>query len=99
FFNDPPTPEISPLSLHDALPILPSLATVPEPADEQERQRGQDDKREDPDRDRKSTRLNSSHTVISYPALCLKKGCRHMGGMRSACKSVWLFPRVRGRGV
>src|SRR4029453_8321036 len=50
FFNDPPTPEISPLSLHDALPILPSLATVPEPADEQERQRGQDDQREDPDR-------------------------------------------------
>src|SRR5947207_10896889 len=26
-----------------------------------------------PDRDRKSTRLNSSHTVISYAVFCLKK--------------------------
>src|SRR5260221_9942776 len=28
---------------------------------------------EDPRRDRKSTRLNSSHTVISYAVFCLKK--------------------------
>src|SRR5438034_7888851 len=27
----------------------------------------------DPRRDRKSTRLNSSHTVISYAVFCLKK--------------------------
>src|SRR5256885_11046340 len=27
----------------------------------------------DPDRDRKSTRLNSSHLVISYAVFCLKK--------------------------
>src|SRR5260221_8358184 len=27
----------------------------------------------DPARDRKSTRLNSSHTVISYAVFCLKK--------------------------
>src|SRR5438132_8640036 len=27
----------------------------------------------DADRDRKSTRLNSSHTVISYAVFCLKK--------------------------
>src|SRR5438034_4720801 len=27
----------------------------------------------DPDPDRKSTRLNSSHTVISYAVFCLKK--------------------------
>src|SRR5260221_6118791 len=33
------------------------------------RQRWQFDKR----RDRKSTRLNSSHTVISYAVFCLKK--------------------------
>src|SRR5436190_8543417 len=26
-----------------------------------------------PDKDRKSTRLNSSHTVISYAVFCLKK--------------------------
>src|SRR5260221_7865872 len=29
--------------------------------------------RVDPVRDRKSTRLNSSHTVISYAVFCLKK--------------------------
>src|SRR5438034_10372964 len=29
--------------------------------------------RADADRDRKSTRLNSSHTVISYAVFCLKK--------------------------
>src|SRR5438132_6686387 len=29
--------------------------------------------REPPGRDRKSTRLNSSHTVISYAVFCLKK--------------------------
>src|SRR5438132_6558013 len=29
--------------------------------------------REPGDRDRKSTRLNSSHTVISYAVFCLKK--------------------------
>src|SRR5438034_7935574 len=28
-------------------------------------------------RDRKSTRLNSSHTVISYAVFCLKKKKRH----------------------
>src|SRR5256885_13842645 len=32
FFNDPPTPEISPLSLHDALPIFagPPAPAIPE---------------------------------------------------------------------
>src|SRR5947207_10687490 len=29
------------------------------------------------DRDRKSTRLNSSHTVISYAVFCLKKKTRY----------------------
>src|SRR5260221_14051448 len=31
-------------------------------------------------RDRKSTRLNSSHTVISYAVFCLKKKKKHTGG-------------------
>src|SRR5438034_7246208 len=31
------------------------------------------DRAGDPGRDRKSTRLNSSHTVISYAVFCLKK--------------------------
>src|SRR5260221_1628042 len=30
-----------------------------------------------PDEDRKSTRLNSSHTVISYAVFCLKKKKEH----------------------
>src|SRR5215211_9104526 len=30
-----------------------------------------------PGRDRKSTRLNSSHTVISYAVFCLKKKKKH----------------------
>src|SRR5256885_15652172 len=83
FFNDTATTEIYTLSLHDALPIsiaeriralghfapgsyadfgkLTSLADVPH----------------DPPKaleiDRKSTRLNSSHLVISYAVFCLKK--------------------------
>src|SRR5260221_8468784 len=35
-------------------------------------------------RDRKSTRLNSSHTVISYAVFCLKKKKKQH---RTACKS------------
>src|SRR5438132_3431739 len=33
---------------------------------------------EPPDRDRKSTRLNSSHTVISYAVFCLKKKSKRL---------------------
>src|SRR5256885_12102175 len=36
-------------------------------------------------RDRKSTRLNSSHLVISYAVFCLKKKKLHI----SSCHSVW----------
>src|SRR5438034_6672587 len=38
--------------------------------DQQQRENGRDEIR---DGDRKSTRLNSSHTVISYAVFCLKK--------------------------
>src|SRR2546430_8851346 len=82
FFNDTATTEIYTLSLHDALPISSldafghelgrrdlALLEVPiggaffhgaetaHPADQ----------------DRKSTRLNSSHSQISYAVFCLKK--------------------------
>src|SRR5256885_5311353 len=86
FFNDTATTEIYTLSLHDALPIwhrrlfvqataigllLSALVAflLPErytsttqlmPPDAQST-------------DRKSTRLNSSHLVISYAVFCLKK--------------------------
>src|SRR2546430_12510790 len=86
FFNDTATTEIYTLSLHDALPILPSpgLKRVPRwrtmisppetvwPA-----------KTFTPNilglesrplrLDRKSTRLNSSHSQISYAVFCLKQ--------------------------
>src|SRR2546426_3522326 len=72
FFNDTATTEIYTLSLHDALPIsLPSLKDVIHrnrvaigvaPVAHVRRPR-----------DRKSTRLNSSHLVISYAVFCLKK--------------------------
>src|SRR5256885_17028737 len=71
FFNDTATTEIYTLSLHDALPIcsiernscVNSSINV---------------KRElvcpsSSKVDRKSTRLNSSHLVISYAVFCLKK--------------------------
>src|SRR6266446_8587550 len=66
FFNDTATTEIYTLSLHDALPINrgagESLVECPCP------------KHQLFDRiDRKSTRLNSSHLVISYAVFCLKK--------------------------
>src|SRR5947209_17954355 len=69
FFNDTATTEIYTLSLHDALPILDVHVAVQRPVGAEElalsrRVRG---------RDRKSTRLNSSHANISYAVFCLKK--------------------------
>src|SRR5258708_24839991 len=89
FFNDTATTEIYTLSLHDALPILGALvreatarqrrlqrvdpdlvqANLPHRATLRERGRHGRDAR----RDRKSTRLNSSHQIISYAVFCLKK--------------------------
>src|SRR6476620_12176123 len=66
FFNDTATTEIYTLSLHDALPISGRPAPAwpesrsPVPATSTAR-------------DRKSTRLNSSHANISYAVFCLKK--------------------------
>src|SRR5256885_16962325 len=81
FFNDTATTEIYTLSLHDALPIYPHLGVAPAPArriDAQEKRTqpqhpGQHDADRGVRRDRKSTRLNSSHLVISYAVFCLKK--------------------------
>src|SRR5438132_8251270 len=78
FFNDPATTEIYTLSLHDALPIslddlLPeAFAAVREAAKRTLGQRAFDVQLMGAG-DRKSTRLNSSHTVISYAVFCLKK--------------------------
>src|SRR5215218_5814537 len=67
FFNDTATTEIYTLSLHDALPISDE---GPGAVLEFEQLGG---KGEVHRVDRKSTRLNSSHTVISYAVFCLKK--------------------------
>src|SRR5258708_23531502 len=67
FFNDTATTEIYTLSLHDALPI--SRATL---FYDIGNVFSQDDTRY-VGRDRKSTRLNSSHQIISYAVFCLKK--------------------------
>src|SRR2546430_8382703 len=67
FFNDTATTEIYTLSLHDALPISPvHQGTRLEKA----LLHGDDVTGK---QDRKSTRLNSSHSQISYAVFCLKK--------------------------
>src|SRR5438874_9312697 len=72
FFNDTATTEIYTLSLHDALPISRGDArpVVPLAPARSRRARRRAHLR---GRDRKSTRLNSSHVEISYAVFCLKK--------------------------
>src|SRR5438132_13251106 len=75
FFNDTATTEIYTLSLHDALPI--SSFTLCAGSDsaiaDQCCVMSESIRSARSSRDRKSTRLNSSHTVISYAVFCLKK--------------------------
>src|SRR5436305_15028740 len=86
-FNDTATTELYTLSLHDALPIL--LDTLERARDNERRfvadashelrtpltaLRGNvEHLARHGARDRKSTRLNSSHVRISYAVFCLKK--------------------------
>src|SRR5256885_17223128 len=70
FFNDTATTEIYTLSLHDALPISASKDDLRS----ENRRHPHGSRRVQPrPQDRKSTRLNSSHLVISYAVFCLKK--------------------------
>src|SRR5258708_28247427 len=70
FFNDTATTEIYTLSLHDALPISSGCCGGPSPS----RVSGpRNVSMGHAVRDRKSTRLNSSHQIISYAVFCLKK--------------------------
>src|SRR2546430_10328912 len=77
FFNDTATTEIYTLSLHDALPISLTMAaarvTLLEILDA--KAYAHFDALAETSRisDRKSTRLNSSHSQISYAVFCLKK--------------------------
>src|SRR2546430_13508838 len=75
FFNDTATTEIYTLSLHDALPIW---LGGPDPTAFDPRSTaaaGRSGSLDDGNyaQDRKSTRLNSSHSQISYAVFCLKK--------------------------
>src|SRR5258708_27433961 len=85
FFNDTATTEIYTLSLHDALPISGKAAqdvtgdpqtdkTNAATAQVQEKtQKVGSGILSKVGQDRKSTRLNSSHQIISYAVFCLKK--------------------------
>src|SRR5688572_32843598 len=87
FFNDTAPTEIYTLSLHDALPICAEHHREDSgDGGRHPRDRGSDLSRHQHQRhrllyaaavrrggDRKSTRLNSSHSQISYAVFCLKK--------------------------
>src|SRR2546430_4600775 len=98
FFNDTATTEIYTLSLHDALPIL-RHRHQQERDDEKRHADSQQPIGEEcpgplalearPDKeDRKSTRLNSSHSQISYAVFCLKKK------KKSDCR-IWIYAKKR----
>src|SRR2546430_5481326 len=92
FFNDTATTEIYTLSLHDALPILflgktntPELGILPttEPAAYGPTRNPWDTTRSPGgssggSADRKSTRLNSSHSQNSYAVFFLKKKKKYL---------------------
>src|SRR5207245_10764652 len=89
FFHTPRTPEISTLSLHDALPIC-AFPRVPAKGRAnivgsnhlaglcvitlwRSNEGSRSGRKVITHKDRKSTRLNSSHGSISYAVFCLKK--------------------------
>src|SRR5688572_31926602 len=87
FYNDTSPTEIYTLSLHDALPILSvdvedyfQVSAFDEVVPRSSWDRHESRVCANTDRllalDRKSTRLNSSHSQISYAVFCLKKKIR-----------------------
>src|SRR2546430_10361447 len=85
FFNDTATTEIYTLSLHDALPISATVHCARRIVSDlrcqfvesthlsHRRNQAPLQHWSERNRDRKSTRLNSSHSQISYAVFCLKK--------------------------
>src|SRR5690348_17695855 len=100
FSNDTGTTECYTLSLHDALPI--SLrrrgqsqrenARDPSPTNTGRRPRPCPSLRV---RDRKSTRLNSSHPSTSYAVVCLKKKKQHTSPNYNNNSTLHVEPYVR----
>src|SRR2546427_6962685 len=101
FFNDTATTEIYTLSLHDALPISArrrAARRAPRHARGGEgRLLGRAGRHPAPGRirvgDRKSTRLNSSHSQISYAVFCLKKKKKQTAS--SACRTTYAASRAK----
>src|SRR2546430_9231588 len=92
FFNDTATTEIYTLSLHDALPISRAAdASPPARGDSSPhpQARGAKDRAAAVGRDRKSTRLNSSHSQISYAVFCLKKKKKNTEKLENINKSTY----------
>src|SRR2546427_13267007 len=86
FFNDTATTEIYTLSLHDALPICAARtawwagrAAAHTRVRRRPRSAHCPGYAQSPTADRKSTRLNSSHSQISYAVFCLKKKKKNSG--------------------
>src|SRR5437867_10476128 len=77
FFNDTPPTEIYTLSLHDALPISRKLKYPIFAGHDRGLAAVEEFNQLELRRDRKSTRLNSSHRTISYAVFCLKKKKQH----------------------
>src|SRR3712207_7775790 len=98
FFNDTATTEIYTLSLHDALPISVPRRTGSRSGSTPRRGssgRGPSprSRARAPRRDRKSTRLNSSHANISYAVFCLKKKPQRSIRFKLAPNSSLLYSR------
>src|SRR3712207_8717371 len=87
FFNDTATTEIYTLSLHDALPIYKlELENVKLQVLEMDKMRISK-VLITCEKDRKSTRLNSSHANISYAVFCLKKKTTELRHSSSSLQS------------
>src|SRR5438034_2253612 len=103
FYSDTQSTNIYTLSLHDALPICPvrTLSFRESSVFKSQRNTANSDESasnllsgENTNADRKSTRLNSSHTVISYAVFCLKK---NNGRGDAAAVAVRPHPHLRPR--
>src|SRR2546427_7098559 len=103
FFNDTATTEIYTLSLHDALPIsvtrelAPGLPAVL--ADQEKLiQSFMALMLNAMDADRKSTRLNSSHSQISYAVFCLKKKKKKNNTLETNDRKEKVYATIEKRG-
>src|SRR5438132_6943035 len=94
FFNDTPTTEIYTLSLHA---LFRSHVVVHDAVHDQQLAVQIAGAANDRSGDRKSTRLNSSHTVISYAVFCLKKknSRRGSGYRRTQTAITWTRASTR----